>query len=579
MAAQIQTIAIHSKRKHNKVRSGCISCKKRKVKCDETRPSCLRCVSYGQACKGYKVPKTWLFETPAIIQKSKVTSQSLVQIRPAPHPDREPLERRALLYFNEKTIPLLAAFNSVSLELWKEVIPQLGQSVEPLQHLMIAAASCQEKLSPASHNKEDNNRLAAQHYSKAVQMLIDRSRQPTPEIMLMCCLLFIACENLRVSQLQAVPHLRAGLKILRQYEQARSSDSHDQLNTSPSALWIRDLIEPTFARLEAAAGFGGHLLQGNSFDQPYDLNWKEPRVPETFPDLLAVRESFHDICQYLYFQSKQHHDFYSKNSPALAKVRRLYYLWHERAWSSAQTLASKTYKAASPSTVHLDDDHHRGMLAFEAHYQCVILCLTTCVSTTETVYDAHLSKFKDILRICQALFSYYHNNEPDRVEAPDNIFQYSPGMSPPVFIVASLCRDRVVRREATNLLRRMHEARHGVDDECVTARMAETLIALEEKGLSSAPEMSRDIPESNRVRLLAFDLNGHGDLHLMYSRAPYLGPEATIESIQVHVNAENLPFLRPAALWPISETVRLAGYQGLMRTPVRRCLCKSYGRL
>lgn len=37
----------------SKVRTGCITCKERRVKCDEVKPICLRCTRAGQICKGY----------------------------------------------------------------------------------------------------------------------------------------------------------------------------------------------------------------------------------------------------------------------------------------------------------------------------------------------------------------------------------------------------------------------------------------------------------------------------------------------------------------------------------------------
>ncbi|KAI2469846.1 hypothetical protein F4781DRAFT_201995 [Annulohypoxylon bovei var. microspora] len=36
-----------------KVRTGCITCKIRRVKCDETKPACTRCTSTGRKCDGY----------------------------------------------------------------------------------------------------------------------------------------------------------------------------------------------------------------------------------------------------------------------------------------------------------------------------------------------------------------------------------------------------------------------------------------------------------------------------------------------------------------------------------------------
>lgn len=40
----------HARRPHKKSRAGCITCKKRRVKCDESKPSCTRCQRYGALC-------------------------------------------------------------------------------------------------------------------------------------------------------------------------------------------------------------------------------------------------------------------------------------------------------------------------------------------------------------------------------------------------------------------------------------------------------------------------------------------------------------------------------------------------
>ncbi|KAL4889098.1 hypothetical protein BDV59DRAFT_121934 [Aspergillus ambiguus] len=47
--ADEQTV-YHSRRPHKKSRAGCITCKRRRVKCDEKRPCCLRCQKYGATC-------------------------------------------------------------------------------------------------------------------------------------------------------------------------------------------------------------------------------------------------------------------------------------------------------------------------------------------------------------------------------------------------------------------------------------------------------------------------------------------------------------------------------------------------
>ena len=45
--------AIRKRRSYPKVRSDCLTCKIRRKKCDEQKPSCHRCVSTGRKCDGY----------------------------------------------------------------------------------------------------------------------------------------------------------------------------------------------------------------------------------------------------------------------------------------------------------------------------------------------------------------------------------------------------------------------------------------------------------------------------------------------------------------------------------------------
>ncbi|KAL2370286.1 hypothetical protein RJ035_006317 [Blastomyces gilchristii] len=40
----------HSRRPHQKSRTGCSNCKKRRIKCDETKPGCRKCGAYGISC-------------------------------------------------------------------------------------------------------------------------------------------------------------------------------------------------------------------------------------------------------------------------------------------------------------------------------------------------------------------------------------------------------------------------------------------------------------------------------------------------------------------------------------------------
>ncbi|KAH8808719.1 hypothetical protein F5884DRAFT_753238 [Xylogone sp. PMI_703] len=57
-AAEGEAKVRRSRASKPKVRTGCTTCKIRHVKCDETKPACMRCVKFGRQCDGYAQVKT-----------------------------------------------------------------------------------------------------------------------------------------------------------------------------------------------------------------------------------------------------------------------------------------------------------------------------------------------------------------------------------------------------------------------------------------------------------------------------------------------------------------------------------------
>ncbi|EMR65779.1 putative c6 zinc finger domain-containing protein [Eutypa lata UCREL1] len=76
---------------HAKVRSGCLTCKKRRVKCDEAKPSCARCEKGAYACEGY--------EEPGAVFRAKYTARQAKNARTsaaAPLPNRNQMHKPIL---------------------------------------------------------------------------------------------------------------------------------------------------------------------------------------------------------------------------------------------------------------------------------------------------------------------------------------------------------------------------------------------------------------------------------------------------------------------------------------------------
>ncbi|RMZ75954.1 hypothetical protein DV737_g5037, partial [Chaetothyriales sp. CBS 132003] len=90
----------------NRTKSGCMTCRRRKKKCDEGRPECYNCQRGGFTCEGYTTAKPsgmWALSSRTPVPLQSKESQGDAQA-PVPRPHRSPDGHRA--YENGQTRPL-----------------------------------------------------------------------------------------------------------------------------------------------------------------------------------------------------------------------------------------------------------------------------------------------------------------------------------------------------------------------------------------------------------------------------------------------------------------------------------------
>lgn len=80
-AAQSPTAAPKRKRVFsNRTKTGCLTCRRRKKKCDEQRPACANCIRGGFPCEGYASRTTWqkpsIIKTPVPLQSKRAYSDN-----------------------------------------------------------------------------------------------------------------------------------------------------------------------------------------------------------------------------------------------------------------------------------------------------------------------------------------------------------------------------------------------------------------------------------------------------------------------------------------------------------------------
>ncbi|KIV87741.1 hypothetical protein PV11_03266 [Exophiala sideris] len=116
------------KAKHHKSRGGCVTCKQRRVKCDESKPECQRCRGVGQICGGYNTPVPWVFESG----RPRKRANQLCQ----------PAEKQTLDACRQSEARCLAMYSASRSQMVRPLSTAMNDSPQVLQAFQIYVTLC-----------------------------------------------------------------------------------------------------------------------------------------------------------------------------------------------------------------------------------------------------------------------------------------------------------------------------------------------------------------------------------------------------------------------------------------------------
>ncbi|KKY27451.1 putative transcription factor cys6 [Phaeomoniella chlamydospora] len=167
-----------------RTKTGCLTCRVRRVKCDETKPICIRCTKTGRHCDGYSsVP---------------ISRRELIA-RQFPDDNFTAFERKCFELFRLRTAKAG----------W-ELILQLSHLEPSIRHGILA-------LGALHHECDIDTTSSLKAYDKAIQHT--RSLQD-PSKILAACVIFTSYENITGHYATASMHLRNGLAIANETKSA-----------------------------------------------------------------------------------------------------------------------------------------------------------------------------------------------------------------------------------------------------------------------------------------------------------------------------------------------------------------------
>ncbi|CAG8933928.1 unnamed protein product [Penicillium salamii] len=185
-----------------KVRTGCSTCKIRRVKCDEEQPKCRRCVSTGRTCPGY----------PGKPSATTIEIYNLPFKVPGSRTDREMLH-----FYHSHVAESISKLSDSSM--WLELIMQQSQYHSVVRNALVSLSSVYKDYSQVRPSTKGTSTGHLEIINKAHKQLRLHlsSRGASVMAALICSLIFYILECLVGNTEHAMLHLDQGLILLQRY--------------------------------------------------------------------------------------------------------------------------------------------------------------------------------------------------------------------------------------------------------------------------------------------------------------------------------------------------------------------------
>ncbi|KAN0098179.1 hypothetical protein V8E51_013842 [Hyaloscypha variabilis] len=477
-----------------KTRTGCVTCKIRRVKCDEAKPYCNRCIKACVKCDGY-------------VTKPKKGSV-IRPILPIIAPDFEPIlwepsnnliqnegDFRYLQMFCEKTAHHLKSITPTNL--WSGLMLQASERNEAVRHGIIAIAAlditsqlktdqlpnhrCGTGTSPA--DPRTHYQLALREYSLAIQAMQKETSKGTLDLTttLITCLVIICFETFHGNSYNALSQINTGLLLIEQSVAQKKDTPTSLVDGIPSSLLSRvdESLIRAFVRLDLQAmSFIGNLTRGipNPAFRELSPLTSLHNMPTLFSSLSEARNylellmvrSMHS-CHPDIHKRPGRRELFPRSSrkfiPISTAVVRSDSLMAAHRWHEAFQILYGLARAKKGSKDFLD------ATTLELYYHAMLAPLDM---SHEDDMRKYVPCFQTQLALCKEIL-----NHPI-VEKNQRLFAFDLEVVLPLFGIGWRCPHSETRREAIDLLLATRR-QEGLWDGMMAGKITEWIATLEEE--------------------------------------------------------------------------------------------------
>ncbi|KPM42123.1 hypothetical protein AK830_g4429 [Neonectria ditissima] len=451
----------------SKVRTGCSTCKARRVKCDEAKPICRRCAVGSRKCE-YSAVRAAQPRNVITVYLPPTQSQPVLFVND-----------RGLDFFHQNLAAKLdGQFDS---KFWSKLVLQLSHSEPSIRHAVSAiSVTYQDVESSLRHpaGYVDANPEAQQEWNTAVKSLSARI-QAYPNsglVPLVCCLLFTCIEFLRGNVETSMLHIESGFNILAMLRPNNDAAPNLGSNLSSNDLKaIEDHVVPMFLRLNVVCS-----LAGIKTPPMYIPTAKEDSPQEDLADSRRRLFEISDTCIRFIGEASLKAAVFQIDVDDLVeqvKLQTRLETWRDQ----LDNLVERMQAAGNPAK---QDALHLLLV----HYNVIYIWTQACTTAGEMATDSHHTEFEELVYHAEQI------TKPGVGVATPQPLSFDMQILGPLYYTALKCRHPGIRRRALELLQ-MAPRREGLWNGHYAYVTAKRVIELEERHLNG-----QELPgETSRV--------------------------------------------------------------------------------
>ncbi|KAK4171779.1 putative carboxypeptidase [Triangularia setosa] len=447
---------------------GCITCRIRRVKCDETRPQCTRCTKAGRTCDGYAATSSQLSgrELAAAVKMLQVVGPAARVLGEAVLTE----DSACFDFFRMCTVAMTST--AFPAPFWSRHVLQVAHSEPAVWRAAVAVGALHRRWEsrskirlrpnpihserPVLDKTEEFTKQAMQQYWSAISMA---QTIHDPSVLMVMSVILAAAANMGGEWAAGHVHIQSGLKLVASKSHSPNETMSSEIASIAQSLSRLDLLVMTFEDSRAPYAYVDPLT-----GQIPSSILNMPRVGK-LDDLMQA--SMHLFGMFRYFLSVEggyimgyltQHEML----PLQTRITQDIITWK----SEFEVLANRVLPLASKA-------ERTTILSLELYHSILSLMSRAGISGPAVRWDAYTDEFTRVISLCETI----NNN----IFSPLPFFMsLEPGLIMPLFLTITRCRHPLVRRRGLRLLKSLNR-QEGMWNSPAACVVAEQKVLAEEE--------------------------------------------------------------------------------------------------